>query len=153
MRAVVEQGTGRKARINGQVVAGKTGTSQDYRDAWFVGYTAHMVAGVWMGNDDNSVTERVTGGNLPAIVWNRVMTAAHNGLSRVDLPGESTLYGPGELPVAYDSGGVMDMLQEMFGGRRNGGELEADLPRGSNANREIRQQRIRQRQQDLLNNR
>ena len=56
--------------------AGKTGTTQDYRDAWFIGYTADLVAGVWLGNDDNSPMNKVTGGSLPAQTWRRFMLAA-----------------------------------------------------------------------------
>ena len=58
----------------------KTGTSQDHRDAWFVGYTADLVAGVWVGNDDGRPMSGVTGGAIPAKVWKTVMTAAHRGL-------------------------------------------------------------------------
>jgi penicillin-binding protein 1A len=86
--AVVEQGTGRAARLD-RPAAGKTGTSQDHRDAWFVGYTADYVAGVWLGNDDNSPMERVTGGGLPAELWRAVMLEAHQGLPARPLPSAS----------------------------------------------------------------
>lgn len=72
MQETVEQGTAKRARI-GRPVAGKTGTSQNYRDAWFVGFTPDIVAGVWIGNDDNSPTKGVTGGSLPAAIWHDVM--------------------------------------------------------------------------------
>ena len=62
------------------MAAGKTGTSQDFRDAWFIGYTANLVTGVWLGNDDNSPTKKATGGGLPVEVWTRFMRAAHQGV-------------------------------------------------------------------------
>ncbi len=84
LRAVVTRGTGRHARLS-VPVAGKTGTSQNYRDAWFVGYTPRYVATVWLGNDDNSPTGRVTGGSLPAQTWARIIGGLHSG--RVSLSG------------------------------------------------------------------
>ncbi len=86
-RAVVKSGTGTKAQFGRYDIGGKTGTSQDYRDAWFVGFTPYMVTGVWMGNDDNSPTKKVTGGSLPTLVWRDVMEPAHQGLIPAVLPG------------------------------------------------------------------
>jgi len=83
---VVENGTGKKAKLGNWQVAGKTGTTQSYRDALFVGYTANLAVGVWFGNDDGSATKKVTGGNLPAETWNTFMTAAHKGLPAAVLP-------------------------------------------------------------------
>ncbi len=77
---VVESGTGRRAAVEGVQVGGKTGTTNSYRDALFVGYSGQFVAGVWYGNDDYSETNRMTGGSLPAMTFSRVMTAAHQGL-------------------------------------------------------------------------
>ena len=80
--------------------AGKTGTSQDFRDAWFVGYTGHLVTGVWLGNDDNSPTKKMTGGGLPVEVWSRFMNAAHQGLPMADLPGMAgRSYEPAPQPT------------------------------------------------------
>lgn len=79
-------GTAKKADIPGWYAAGKTGTSQDFRDAWFVGYTAHLVTGVWLGNDDSSPTKKATGGGLPVEVWTRFMKAAHQGVAVANLP-------------------------------------------------------------------
>jgi penicillin-binding protein 1A len=88
MRLVVTDGTGSRAAFADFDIAGKTGTSQDYRDAWFVGYTSELIAGVWVGNDDNSPTKKVTGGLLPAEIWRNVMEPAHRGLTPRPLPGE-----------------------------------------------------------------
>jgi penicillin-binding protein 1A len=86
MQETLTTGTARKADLPGIPAAGKTGTSQDFRDAWFVGYTGHLVAGVWLGNDDNSAT-KATGGSLPVEIWSRFMKGAHQGLPVADLPG------------------------------------------------------------------
>ena len=86
-RAVVRHGTATKAQFGDFDIGGKTGTSQDYRDAWFVGFTPYMVTGVWMGNDDNSPTKNVTGGSLPTQVWRDVMEPAHKGFIPSPLPG------------------------------------------------------------------
>ncbi len=86
-RAVVRYGTATKAQFGDFDIGGKTGTSQDYRDAWFVGFTPYLVTGVWMGNDDNSPTKNVTGGSLPTQVWRDVMEPAHEGLIPSALPG------------------------------------------------------------------
>jgi penicillin-binding protein 1A len=86
MQETLLSGTARKAEIPGWMAAGKTGTSQDFRDAWFVGYTANLVTGVWLGNDDNSPTRKTTGGGLPVEVWTRFMRAAHQGVPVAALP-------------------------------------------------------------------
>jgi penicillin-binding protein 1A len=79
-------GTARKASLPGWPAAGKTGTSQDFRDAWFIGYTAHLVTGVWLGNDDGSPTKHVTGGSLPVEIWSDFMRNAHHGVPAEYLP-------------------------------------------------------------------
>ncbi|WP_106752799.1 PBP1A family penicillin-binding protein [Pannonibacter carbonis] len=81
-------GTGKKAVLfDKRPAAGKTGTSQDFRDGWFIGYTANLTATVWLGNDDNSPTKKATGGSLPADIWRETMEAAHLGLPVAPLPG------------------------------------------------------------------
>ena len=86
MQETLLSGTAHKAELPGWMAAGKTGTSQDFRDAWFIGYTANLVTGVWLGNDDNSPTKKATGGGLPVEVWTRFMKAAHQGVTPVPLP-------------------------------------------------------------------
>jgi penicillin-binding protein 1A len=86
MQETLLTGTARKAELPGWQAAGKTGTSQDWRDAWFLGYTSYLVAGVWLGNDDSSPTKKVSGGNLPVEIWSRFMKAAHEGVPVAGLP-------------------------------------------------------------------
>ena len=87
LHETLASGTARHADLPGWPAAGKTGTSQDYRDAWFIGYTSNLVAGVWLGNDDNSPTRKATGGGLPVEIWSRFMKAAHQGIAPTALPG------------------------------------------------------------------
>ena len=89
MRETVLIGTAQKAQLPGWPAAGKTGTSQDFRDAWFIGYTGHLVAGVWLGNDNSSPTKKATGGGLPVEIWSRFMKVAHQGVAVAGLPGLS----------------------------------------------------------------
>ncbi|MBV9740790.1 MAG: PBP1A family penicillin-binding protein [Hyphomicrobiales bacterium] len=97
MRETLLTGTARKAEIPNWDAAGKTGTTQDYRDAWFVGYTATLVTGVWLGNDDDSPMKKVTGSGLPAEIWNRFMRAALAGSTPVALPASGWEHAPGSL--------------------------------------------------------
>jgi len=87
LNAAVVYGTGRRAALSDRPAAGKTGTTQDFRDAWFMGYTAQLTAGVWVGNDNGKPMNRATGGSLPAEIWRQVMRAAHEGLPPLLLPG------------------------------------------------------------------
>jgi penicillin-binding protein 1A len=102
MRETLRIGTAQKAQVPGWAAAGKTGTSQDFRDAWFIGYTAHLVAGVWLGNDDSTPTKKATGGGLPVDIWSRFMKVAHQAVPVAALPG---LPGP-SLASFLPSGNV-----------------------------------------------
>src|SRR5690606_15806039 len=86
LSATVTQGTGRGAAF-GWPAAGKTGTSQNARDAWFIGYTANLVTGVWFGNDDGRTMRNVTGGTLPVAAWKECMRGARQGLAVAPLRG------------------------------------------------------------------
>ena len=85
LQGVVKHGTGRAAALDGSA-AGKTGTSQDYRDAWFIGFNDALIVGVWVGNDDNSPMKGVVGGTLPASIWKRFMTEATPLMNRRGMP-------------------------------------------------------------------
>ncbi|QQO21102.1 PBP1A family penicillin-binding protein [Bradyrhizobium diazoefficiens] len=87
MSHVVSEGTARRAALDGIPTAGKTGTTNAYRDAWFVGYTGNFTCAVWYGNDDYSPTNRMTGGSLPAQTWHDIMLAAHQGVEIREIPG------------------------------------------------------------------
>jgi penicillin-binding protein 1A len=100
MNSVVENGTGRRAQLDGVPTAGKTGTTNAFRDAWFVGYTGNFVGAVWMGNDDYESTKRMTGGTLPAMTWHNIMTYAHQGVELRPLPG---LPPPQHAPTMADA--------------------------------------------------
>lgn len=95
MTQTLASGTARRADLPGWEAAGKTGTSQDYRDAWFVGYTARYVTAVWLGNDDSSPTKKASGANLPVEIWSRFMKDAHRGVPVAELPGGLRSYGFG----------------------------------------------------------
>ena len=86
MSQVIERGTGTRAQLPGRPAAGKSGTTQAARDAWFIGFTADYVAGVWMGYDDNTPLSGVTGGGLPAEIWKETMLRVHEGLPVRPLP-------------------------------------------------------------------
>jgi penicillin-binding protein 1A len=104
MWQVVESGTGQRARIDGWQIAGKTGTTQGARDAWFIGFSGDYVTGVWMGYDDNSPLTGVTGGGLPATIWHEVMVRVLDGLPPVPLPMQAPTGAAGTF---VDPGGLM----------------------------------------------
>ena len=118
MTGTVETGTAKKAAF-AWPSAGKTGTSQNSRDAWFVGYTANLTTGVWFGNDDGSPMKKVTGGALPAQAWHEFMVAAHEGVPVRPLPGTwkstpSDTVVPDEIPSA-DAGQPAPVPQASVG--------------------------------------
>jgi penicillin-binding protein 1A len=118
LNATVVRGTGKQAPIPDHVCAGKTGTTQSYRDAWFVGYTAHYVAGVWIGNDDGSRMKRVTGGTLPARLWHEIMLYAHTDKTPLPLPGTRTPRlqdAVAAVPWSSKGGGGAPLFQRVFG--------------------------------------
>jgi penicillin-binding protein 1A len=104
LNQAVEAGTGRRAIVEGVKAAGKTGTTNAYRDAWFAGYTGNMVAAVWYGNDDYAPTNRMTGGSLPAMTWQKIMAYAHQGIELKQMPGVPPSAGPVGPPVAARPG-------------------------------------------------
>jgi penicillin-binding protein 1A len=127
MNAVVAGGTARAAALDLHPAAGKTGTSQNFKDAWFIGYTAQWVGGVWMGNDNASPMRGVTGGSLPAEIWKEVMLIAHEGLMAKPLPG--TGLDPEFLKRAAEAIGLADVptrnpfrKRDLAGSKRNNEE-------------------------------
>ena len=93
-------GTARKGELPGWQAAGKTGTSQDYRDAWFIGYTSRLTTGIWLGNDDSSPTKKASGGSLPVEIWSRFMKVAMAGQPPTPLPGGTAHGAPVAAPTA-----------------------------------------------------
>ncbi len=114
LQTVIREGTGRGASLGeGIHAAGKTGTSQEFRDAWFIGYTACCVAGVWIGNDDNTPMKKVTGGSIPARVWHDVMQAALQ--SRGSGHSWFSFLTPSpDAPPREESGGFTDTVRHLF---------------------------------------
>jgi penicillin-binding protein 1A len=97
---VVENGTARRAHLDTIRAAGKTGTTQSYRDAWFIGFTGNFVAGVWFGNDDYTPTNKMTGGSLPAMTWQQIMANVHRGIEVRPIFGTGPAPGSAPAPVA-----------------------------------------------------
>lgn len=130
MQQVIQSGTGTRARLGDRPVAGKTGTTSSYRDAWFVGFTEQYVTGVWMGYDDNTPLSGVTGGGLPAEIWQAVMSEIHDGLpelplSTVSPDGSGIIMSQGDsTPRVVTSGSADDPLAAALAGVMNTIEAE-----------------------------
>jgi penicillin-binding protein 1A len=130
MASVVDWGTGKKAKLDGWPAYGKTGTSQNFRDAWFVGLTADLVTGVWVGNDNGAPMDKVTGGSLPVVIWHDFMSSALEGLKPRDVPrgggalvasaGAPTELAPEIAPPAAqpqeEESGIGSLLNTILGG-------------------------------------
>jgi penicillin-binding protein 1A len=115
LRGAVQSGTATRAALRGRDVAGKTGTSQDFKDAWFVGFTPQIVTGVWVGNDDNTPMTKVTGGNVPAMIWHNYMQQALAGTPALPITvneGTASGFFPWQnspnIPSEVSSDGIND---------------------------------------------
>lgn len=108
LKAVMIYGTGRNSALGDRPVGGKTGTSQDFRDAWFVGYSADLVVGVWVGNDDGAPMKQVTGGTLPAKIWNAFMMRTQAGVPIAELPDAVPVETAARAAMPAPAAGVME---------------------------------------------
>jgi penicillin-binding protein 1A len=132
LAGVITRGTGKNAKLPGWQAAGKTGTTQSFRDALFVGYTANLATGVWFGNDDGASMKKVTGGGLPAKAWSQFMIAAHNGVTPAPLfgLGSDPLPAPADAPKVDKPDDGDDTLFEMIS-RALGSDDEKPRPPAS----------------------
>ena len=113
LRGVVQRGTARSAAIPGRDIAGKTGTTSDYKDAWFVGYTGGFVAAVWVGKDDNTPMRGVTGGAAPTAIWKAFMTAALPRLNVQSIPNGPAMPDGWQAPDPV--GDLMGSVEDPYG--------------------------------------
>lgn len=138
MEQVIQHGTGGRAKLGDRPAAGKTGTTSSYRDAWFIGFTGQYVTGVWLGNDDNKPLKGVTGGGLPAEIWQAVMSEIHEGLP-VESLGSFVFDASGAVPNVVSSGGeggaadpLAAALADALGQPQSQGGAAALAPTGAN---------------------
>jgi penicillin-binding protein 1A len=124
MGRVVQSGTGTRAQLPGRDAAGKTGTSQDWRDAWFVGYTSDYTAGVWVGFDSSREMPRITGGGTPTEIWHDLMRVAHKDLPGARLPG---MTAPRDSRRAREMSSFFESLAEAFGKPRRTGANPGEI--------------------------
>ncbi len=129
LRGVITSGTGRSAAIAGRDIAGKTGTTSDYKDAWFVGYTGGFVTAVWVGKDDNTPMRGVTGGSSPAAIWRGFMEAALPRLNAPAIPDGPAMPEGWEPPSPVESliGEIGDLFGDNPPGDRGGDPLDDSL--------------------------
>ena len=136
MEKVISEGTGSRAQFGGRELAGKTGTTSAAKDAWFIGFSADYVTGVWMGYDDNTPLTGVTGGGLPTDIWRETMSRVHEGLPLNPLPMQSPdpasglgeiQRGSDQIPVGNNSGGTIidQVLRDIFGNSGQGSSAPA----------------------------
>jgi penicillin-binding protein 1A len=114
MRQVIASGTGTRAGVKGFDLAGKTGTTSDYRDAWFIGYTGGFTTAVWVGKDDNTPMRKVTGGGPPAAIWHDYMTQALPRLNVQPIPGAD--FAPPEAPPTDALGAIISGVNDLLHG-------------------------------------
>ena len=141
----VEAGTGHKASLNPHPAAGKTGTTQSYRDAWFIGYSAYYVTGVWIGNDNSTPMKRVTGGSLPTMIWRDLMLYAHVSKQPALLPGggqrqqQASGWDPFDA-IGRDGGGGggggRSLWDSLFGGSETSDDPTLGLPPATGEDRD-----------------
>ncbi|MGE0701979.1 MAG: transglycosylase domain-containing protein, partial [Hyphomicrobiaceae bacterium] len=132
MHMVVTEGTGKRAALDFTHVAGKTGTSSSYRDAWFMGFTGDYVTGVWIGNDDFRPMDRVTGGGIPASAWHSFMAVAHSSMNIKQIPG---------LPLHPTQVAERARIEEL---RRSQPQLAQDLATGAKGRDRLMSERMRE---------
>jgi penicillin-binding protein 1A len=129
MRGVITSGTGTRAAVKGYDLAGKSGTTSDYRDAWFMGYTGGFVTAVWVGRDDNTPMKKVTGGGVPAGIWHDYMSQALPRLKTEGIPGADA---PPALDQPTDAlGAIINGVQDLLHGDHEADPAPAPQPRPS----------------------
>ncbi|WP_342162957.1 transglycosylase domain-containing protein [Methylobacterium sp. SD21] len=129
MHETFVSGTAKKADIPGWELAGKSGTTQDYKDAWFIGFSGSLVTGVWLGNDDGELTKKVTGGGLPAEVWKTYMVQALKGQNPVPLPNLNRWRRAPETTASVANAGPADVLNQIIDGLTPAPQAEAPARR------------------------